>query len=52
MSNLDTTPNETTTSGEGAASVSKRTRNYTLAMLVAIYASSHFDRQKMCQCRQ
>ena len=45
MSNLDTTPNETTTSGEGTASVSKRTRNYTLAMLVAIYASSHVDRQ-------
>ena len=45
MSNLDTTPNETTISGEGTASVSKRTRNYTLAMLVAIYASSHVDRQ-------
>lgn len=38
-----------TTDNSGAApqATSKRTRNYTLAMLVLIYASSHVDRQIM-----
>jgi len=48
MSNLEITPNDDAASDKTDASVaaiSKRTRNYTLAMLVAIYASSHVDRQ-------